>query len=278
MSNTGSWSVKGIDDRARAVAKERARQKGVTLGDFINDMLLQGHSEAGPRDLQQRLQDEIGETSALDRLTRKLEAVEARSTLAITGIDQSVLGLIARLENAEASTSAVASEVDGMVDELRLTQEALRDKITALEADDTGQRNLDSMRALEDALGKLANHVYEEGQLAQEETSAIKGRVEAGFSELTERVDNMDHKVERTLSEAAERIEKSVEQAELRTEGTVRHVSERLSAIETSVASRLEKVGNMGGRVDAVEADVSGALTSMEATLVRIQDRLNRAE
>ncbi|MEO1642001.1 MAG: peptidoglycan-binding protein, partial [Pseudomonadota bacterium] len=271
-------SVKGIDDRARAVAKERARQKGVTLGDFINDMLLQGHSEAGPRDLQQRLQDEIGEPSALDRLTRKLEAVEARSTLAITGIDQSVLGLIARLENAEASTSVMASEVDGMVDELRLTQEALRDKISALEADDTAVRNLESMRALEDALGKLANHVYEEGQLAQEETSAIKGRVEAGFSELTDRVDNMDLKVERTLSEAAERIEKSVEQAELRTEGTVRHVSERLSAIETSVASRLEKVGNMGGRVDAVEADVSGALTSMEATLVRIQDRLNRAE
>lgn len=278
MSNTGSWSVKGIDDRARAVAKERAREKGVTLGDYINKMLLQGHSEAGPRDLQQRLLDEVGEPSALDRLTRKLEAVEARSTLAITGIDQSVLGLIARLENAEASTSAVASEVDGMVDELRQTQETLREKITSLEADDTAERNLESMRALEDALGKLANHVYDEGLLAQEETSAIKGRVEAGFTDLNERVEGMEVKVEKTLSEAAERIEKSVEQAELRTEGTVRHVSERLSAIETSVASRLENVGDMGGRVDAIEADVSGALTSMENTLIRIQDRLNRAE
>ncbi|MEM1390171.1 MAG: peptidoglycan-binding protein, partial [Pseudomonadota bacterium] len=278
MSNTGSWSVKGIDNRARAVAKQRARQQGVTLGDYINDMLLKGQSEAGPRDLQERLQNELAEPSALDRLTQKLEAVEARSTLAITGIDQSVLGLIARLENAEASTSAVASEVDGMVNDLRETQEALRSKITTLENDETRQKNLESMRTLEDALGKLANHVYEESHLTQEETSAIKGRVEAGFSDLTDRVDTMDMKVDQTLSEAAQRIEKTVEQAELRTEGTVRHVSERLSAIETSVAARLENVGDMGGRVDAIESDVSGALTSMEATLVRIQDRLNRAE
>ncbi|MEM1088223.1 MAG: peptidoglycan-binding protein [Pseudomonadota bacterium] len=278
MSNTGSWSVKGIDNRARAVAKERAREQGVTLGDYINDMLLKGHSEAGPRDLQQRLYNEVGEQSALDQLSRKLEAIEARSTLAITGIDQSVLGLIARLENAEVSTSAVASEVDGMVDELRQTQDALRDKIAVLESDDRAERNLESMRALEDALGKLADHVFEEGKLAQDQTGAITQRVETGFSDLSDRVDDMELKVESTLSEAAKRIEKSVEQAELRTEGTVRHVSERLSAIETSVAGRLEKVGDMGSRVDAVEADVSGALTSMDATLARIQERLNRAE
>ena len=51
MSQYGSWSVKGVDDRARAVAKEKARLKGVTLGDYINNLLLEGHSEAGPRDL-----------------------------------------------------------------------------------------------------------------------------------------------------------------------------------------------------------------------------------
>lgn len=278
MSNTGSWSVKGIDDRARAVAKEKARMRGVTLGDYINDLLLQGHSEAGPRDLQQRLETEIGEPSTLDRLTRKLEAVEARSTLAITGIDQSVLGLIARLENAESSTSVIASEVDGMVDELRETQDVLREKITALEADDTSARNLESMRSLEDALGKLANHVYDEARMAQDETTAIKGRLESGFADLGDRVEGMELKVDRTLSEAAARVEKSVEQAELRTEGTVKHVSERLSAIETSVAGRLETVGDMGARMDSVEADVSGALSSMEGTLLRIQERLNRAE
>ena len=46
MSQYGSWSVKGVDDRARAVAKEKARLKGITLGDYINNLLLEGHSEA----------------------------------------------------------------------------------------------------------------------------------------------------------------------------------------------------------------------------------------
>ena len=118
MSQYGSWSVKGVDDRARAVAKEKARLKGITLGDYINNLLLEGHSEAGPRDLthpgsrpHMPAFAEPERPSPLDNLAQRIEAVEARSTLAITGIDQSVLGLLARLENTENSASAMAAEV-----------------------------------------------------------------------------------------------------------------------------------------------------------------------
>jgi localization factor PodJL len=82
MSQFGSWSVKGIDDRARAAAKEKARIKGVTLGDYINDLLLQGHSEAGPRNVQD-VYDFTPQTeptpkpspTALDGLARRLESI-----------------------------------------------------------------------------------------------------------------------------------------------------------------------------------------------------------
>ena len=106
MSQFGSWSVKGIDDRARAAAKEKARLKGVTLGDYINELLLQGHSEAGPRDIETAEdfspipQPTAPPSSGIETLARRLESIEARSTLAITGFDQSVLGLLARLVNS----------------------------------------------------------------------------------------------------------------------------------------------------------------------------------
>ncbi|MEQ3747712.1 MAG: peptidoglycan-binding protein [Henriciella sp.] len=285
MSQFGSWSVKGIDDRARAAAKEKARIKGVTLGDYINDLLLQGHSEAGPRNVQD-VYDFTPQTeptpkpspTALDGLARRLESIEARSTLAITGIDQSVLGLLARLENSENSSSAMAAEIDAMIDELRETHEALQSKVQEIDADDTAQQNLEAMKALEGALGKLASHVYEESSLAQDETNAIKGRVESGFADLTDRVEGMEVKVESTLADAAKRVEKAVEQAELRAEGTSRHLSERFSAIESGVATKLSKVEEVDTRVSVIEDDVSGAITSMEGTLVRIQERLNRAE
>lgn len=290
MSQYGSWSVKGVDDRARAIAKEKARLKGITLGDYINNLLLDGHSEAGPRDrlhypdpvappaYPERGYADPARTHALDGLAQRIEAVEARSTLAITGIDQSVLGLLTRLESTENSTSAMTAEVERMIDELRETHEMLHDKVGALEADESGQRSLEAMKALEDALGKLAAHVYEESRLSQDESSAMKGRVEAGFSEIGDRVDGMEVKVESTLAEAAQRVEKAVEQAELRAEGTSRHLSERVSTIESSVATKLAKVDEVDGRVASVEGDVSTAIHSMEGTLVRIQERLNRAE
>jgi len=305
MSQYGSWSVKGVDDRARAIAKEKARLKGITLGDYINNLLLEGHSEAGPRDRAAPLQShqpqvypegypdsrftnpqyadpsayaEPVRTRALDGLAQRIEAVEARSTLAITGIDQSVLGLLARLESTENTTSAMTAEVERMIDELRETHEVLHDKVGALEADESGARSLEAMKSLEDALGKLASHVYEEGRLNQDESAAMKGRVEAGFTDLSERVEGIEVKVESTLSDAAQRVEKAVEQAELRAEGTSRHLSERVSAMESSVATKLAKVDEVDGRMKSVEGDVSGALNSMEGTMLRIQERLNRAE
>jgi localization factor PodJL len=301
MSQYGSWSVKGVDDRARAIAKEKARLKGITLGDYINNLLLEGHSEAGPRDPVAPPQSNQSQvypdrrfanpqyadpaayaepmrSQALDGLAQRIEAVEARSTLAITGIDQSVLGLLARLESTENTTSAMTAEVERMIDELRETHEVLHDKVGALEADESGPRSLEAMKALEDALGKLASHVYEEARLNQDESAAMKGRVEAGFTDLSERVEGIEVKVESTLSDAAQRVEKAVEQAELRAEGTSRHLSERVSAMESSVATKLAKVDEVDGRMKSVEGDVSGALNSMEGTMLRIQERLNRAE
>ncbi|MEM9938642.1 MAG: peptidoglycan-binding protein [Pseudomonadota bacterium] len=339
MSSYGSWSVKGIDDRARAVAKEKARLQGVTLGDYINDLLLQDQGLAG-------LSEAVAEpsvrqappsappseqTQPLDTLARRIEAVEARSTLAITGIDQSVLGLLARLENTESTTSAIASEVESMIDELRETHEGLQQKVRTIEADDSAQQNLEAMKALESALGKLAAHVYEENSLAQDEAAAVKGRMEAGFSELTDRVEGVEVKIESTLADAANRVEKAVQQAELRAEGTSKHLAERFSAIESGVATKLSKVDDfdarltafegevsgavskmqadvdtelkkigdsdarlgtveaalttqigkvegIGAQVEGIQGDVSNAITSMEGTLLRIQERLNRAE
>lgn len=213
--------------------------------------------------------------SALDRLARRIEATEARSTLAINGMDHTVHGLVARLQTAEQTTVAVAGHVEGLIDEMRATHEALQSKVRNLETEGTGGRgNIEALKALEGALGKLATHVYEEAELTQNETAAIKGRVEAGFADIGERVEGMEARVDRTLSDAAARVERAVEQAELRAEGAARGLAERMDTIE----ERLAKTGQSDERLTAVEADVSGALDSMESTLVRIQERLNRAE
>ncbi len=281
MTQTGPWSVKGIDQRAREAAREAAREEGLTLGEYLNRLLMNAEEEeASPIEAPYQTPKPAPDaaSSTLDRLTRRIEATEARSTLAITGIDQTLLGLVARLENNENDTSAVAGYVESLIEELRDTHNALKEKVAALEADDTNKKNLDALKSLEDALGKLASHVYTENEMVQDETQAIKGRVEAGFTHVNERVEAMETKVETKLSEAAARVERAVEQAELRAEGTARHLSERVSTLETRVHESLNTVETTHERLDAVESDVGGALESMEGTLLRIQERLNRAE
>ena len=41
MSAGAPWSVKGIDPKAREVAKELARRSGMTLGEWLNRVILE---------------------------------------------------------------------------------------------------------------------------------------------------------------------------------------------------------------------------------------------
>ena len=282
MSQTGPWSVKGIDQRAREAAREAAHAEGITLGEYLNRLLMASDTPPQPNQIRTPFQHTRprpdAATNTLDQLTRRIEAVEARSTLAITGMDHTILGLVAKLEEAENRSSAATGYVEGLIDDLRSTHEALQAKVSRLEHDESAQDNLDALKALEQALAKLANHVYEESELAQNEAQAIKGRVESGFSDLTERVEGVETKVERSLTDAAARVQKAVEDAEQRADSTVRQLADRMSNLETHVNLRMAGLDKSEERLEAVEGDVSDALESMEGTLLRIQDRLNRAE
>ena len=49
MTAPAPWSVKGIDPRAREVAKDLARREGLTLGEWLNRMIVeQGGEPAEP--------------------------------------------------------------------------------------------------------------------------------------------------------------------------------------------------------------------------------------
>jgi localization factor PodJL len=296
MSQSGSWGKFSTDQRARDAAREAAMAEGITLGEYLN-RLLTTVDEPQPGETPYSYTRRTGvpqpsmppsqayepartpdPASTLDRITRRIEATEARSALAINGMDHTVHGLVARLQSTEQTTAAIAGHVEGLIEEMRQTHETLQTKVRRLEQEDRGQHHLEALRALEGALGKLATHVFEEGELAQNETAAIKGRVEAGFADLGERVEGMEVRVDRTLSDAAARVERAVEQAELRAQGTARLLGERMTTLESQLQERLSSAVPSEARLSAVEADVSGALNSMESTLLRIQDRLNRAE
>ena len=292
MTNYGPWSVKGIDQRARDAARDAAREEGLTIGEYINRMLLEVTEEDAPSMRDTRTprypravdthanQDEEPSPSrgSFDRLIARLEAVEARSTLALTGIDQSLVGLVTRLNRTDAKTDNVIENVEATLEDLRATHDALQEKVRALEADDSSAKNLETLKSLEQAVGKLASHIYDENTRRQDETAAVRARVETGMEDLSDRVAGIEGKIDANLSEAARKLEQKVGQAELRAEGTAKHLSDRFSELETGVSSRLARIDQFNTRIEAVEGDVAGALTSIESVMTRMQERLHRAE
>ena len=292
MSQRGPWSVKGIDSRAREVAREAAREEGMTLGAYLNRLILEegaplpepqnaGASSASVSAKAQRSAPEQASGAnpgTLDRLTRRIESAEARSTLAITGIDQSVVGLLSRLENAEHNQQAMGSHFEGVMDDIHKTYDALNVKVKTLEDDDASQSNLNALKALEDALGKLASYVYEENELVGEETGAIKSRLESGLGDLTERMDAIDTTIRSELDTATSDFKQTVAEAELRTEGIGKHLAERFSAVEIDVSEKFGHVQEMSLSMDQVHDNVEQALSDMGGTLGQMQERLSRAE
>ena len=149
MNQTGPWSVKGIDQRARDAAREAASAEGLTLGEYLNRLLMadeeEQHNEISSLFRTPRPRPEAA-SSTLDRLTRRIEAAEARSTLAITGMDHTVLGLVAKLEKAEGNSNAVVGHVESLMDEIGLNRTIRPDR--TLKRSDRSSRRSASWRTM----------------------------------------------------------------------------------------------------------------------------------
>jgi localization factor PodJL len=277
MSTAAPWSVKGIDPRARDAAKDLARREGLTLGEWLNRMILEEEQEAPPpppgfgsgrlpsyappsyddRDAS----DEIGRiTQALDRISRRLDANEQRSTLALTGVDHTVLGIAARAEQSEKAAAEALSRVEAGLQELQGIQVGLADRLRQMEEDDAPARTIGALRSLETALSRLAAHV----QQSEDKAAVALGALQTQMSSLNDRL----------TTGLAEARRSSEEEARKAAAAAPRDVQERVSRLEdehTQALSTLaEAIGKLRDRVDQANAVDPGATTA------RLKDLLEK--
>jgi localization factor PodJL len=172
MSGAQSWSVKGIDPKVREAAREAAARQGMSLGEYLNHALA-GHPTGGgsgggaqpqttpqpprpPRSTRHLGQEGEGEedwtvapvqravTADPTRLAQRIESIERRTQLAVTGldravstIDRSVLGLAARVEDAEAASAEAADRIAEALDQFRAAGVNLSGKLARAEQEVT---------------------------------------------------------------------------------------------------------------------------------------------
>lgn len=281
MSASAPWSVKGIDPKAREIAKDLARRSGMTLGEWLNTMILEGDEEEGVvplarrahasdaverRGRNRRLEDAYGQDdlsrvlASIDSIAERLEASERRSTLAISGVDQAVTGLVRRLDGVEQAHSAQGRRLDDIAEELREGHKRLRRF-----ENDTGPKTAEGFQKVESAIGALAGRFYDSEERHRAGLMELRGRLETfergGGSLLSEVGSRLDSAQART-TEALQSLERSFAGLDQR----LRAAETRVEPESTREAARFEKLAEtLSRRVDENRAELMRRLDTAAA-------------
>ncbi|MBW8304799.1 MAG: hypothetical protein K0M78_12890, partial [Brevundimonas sp.] len=279
MSAAAPWSVKGIEPRAREIAKDLARRSGMTLGEWLNTMIMEdGDEEEGVvplsrrphaaesyerRSRSRRVDDAYGAgeepwqrlSASIDAIAGRLEAAERRSTVAIQGVDQAVSGLVRRLDGQDEAGRSFGRRLDDISEELREGHRRLRKF-----EQEVGPKTAETFGKVETTMGALAGRLYD-----------IEERQRGSVNELRQRMDAVE-KVAGTgvgadlLAQVGQRLDL----AQGRT-------TEALRGLERSFADLDQRLRAAEARVEPEGVREAARFEKLAETLSR-QVEANRAE
>ncbi len=311
MSAAAPWSVKGIDPKAREIAKDLARRSGMTLGEWLNSMIMDEPDEDegvtplprrtpipdpyDRRSRSRRLDDVYGredERSArigasLEVIADRLEAVERHSTVAIQGVDQAVAGLVRRLDKQDEIGLGYARRIDDIADELREGHKRLRRF-----EQEAGPKAEEGFARLDAALGAVSSRLFDLDERQRTAICDLRARMEAveqaagpgpGTDILAQVGQRLDEAQART-SEALKGLERSFAALDLR----LRDAESRVEPEHAREAARFEKLAETltrqveGSRLEMMRrldvAETEGRVDRIERALAAIGDQTRASE
>lgn len=308
------WSVKGIEPKAREIAKDLARRSGMTLGEWLNTIIMEdGDDDEGGftplsrrahaadsidrRSRSRRVDDAYGSGvgddqlqrmgASIDAIAARLEAAERRSTIAIQGVDQAVSGLVRRLEGQDQTGKAWGRRIDDIADELREGHKRLRRF-----EQEIGPQTAETFGKVETTMGALAGRLYD-----------IEERQRSGVNELRQRMDAVEKAAGPGVgADLLAQVGQRLDQAQGRTTEALRNLQtsfagldQRLRAAESRVepegareAARFEKLAETlsrqveGNRAEMMRrldtAETEGRMDRIERAVLAIGDQVKTSE
>ncbi len=281
------WSVKGIDPKARAKAREHAQRDGITLGSYLNRLLLEdsgsNDGEKSHSPLNSILRGEapperVSEVaSTLEEISRRMNAGENRSTQALAGVDQSMLTLLNRLESTERATAGMASRFDGALDDMRATHASLEERLDSVSRKDNSRRMLDAMRALEGALTKLSKQVHDTKDKVATEHDNLREEVNRGVSHLSKEVDNITRRVDestRRFDDTSSRLDRFERTADDRLRDALGRTETALDVARAQSRKAEERFNSLEDKVSETQRKADSALATSQNSFNDLRESL----
>ena len=287
MTSSGPWSVKGIDPKAREIAKDLARRSGMTLGEWLNQMITDGGADGSDspylRGGSGFSDHEAGRDPASDIWRGRFDAAadpypprdpydqdrranERRrrdprvadplvSAHESQRIAAALDDLTTRLETAENRSGAAIHHVDA----------AVRSALARLDA---GERDSDAlMHKVEGALHLLrAEQRRTDDRVARIELDSA-GRVDAlrALEAAVYRIEPVDE--DKVADAAVERMSTRLAEAETRTREAILQLEKSLSGLDRRLSESEDRSAQSADRTAA-------AIDSAERQLERLAESL----
>ena len=260
MKSNAPWSVKGIERDAREAAKEAARREGMTVGEWLNQMIYshgQESASSGGEVEGLKLRDIV---TAIEHLRNRIVEAEKKSSETAASLSRNVGGVVERLQRLERVKPAEGSYQD------------LAARLDKIESAGGDRNRIEALKALEKAVSQVAVQFTS----AQKTTLHRLDSAEQQLQEFAERIDNVGEGADiGSLKAAIEGLAERVARAE-----KVAHEAATLKdAAESSVDP--EFVEQTGARLRVLGDEIKRGgdqIRAFENTIAKLADQIEAAE
>ena len=295
MSSGQPWSVRGLDPKAREIAKDLAYQAGLSLGDWLHQIMReeglatqaynpapyaspaypppgygpgygQAHFGPTPRELSDHA----------ERMALRLATVEDRTGLG----EQSLTELADKIAQNQTEVRDSLAGFERALQGLRADQARLQRQLQTLGADPTATRALTGLRALEGAMSKVVVLMRRDQGQSQSALSQIHDQL----GKVNERVDQVEtlaqsghalaeqsHIANSSLAEKLEQAEANQIAARARLEQAISQLQDRIRLVQaegqTEVAQASAAVAQ---RLGAMSEDVQAQMQTVRSEVGQI--------
>lgn len=281
------WSVKGIEQQAREAAKQAARDSGMTIGEWLNSVIME--SADGNDDLERRYrrppyrprQAHGAEQGDGEEVTLRLEEIadqlhdmarhDSDTALAPPMGPEDETRLRAIIERLDAHEQTTSSALSAMQEQLEQVSQRLGGEPGHADAAPQRPDDVPGYRALEGALRNIIEHIEISETRTRDSIRSLQER-------LTQPVGGMElGQLERRVEDLAGRLAgapndlSEVQQAEQRLRGLIeeaRHVGGAPDSNEGLAQLRLEMeqlAATVSQGSGHALADLAGRLEQLEA-------------
>ncbi|MEO1252737.1 MAG: hypothetical protein AAFW81_10370 [Pseudomonadota bacterium] len=283
MKSNAPWSVKGIERDARETAKEAAKREGMTVGEWLNQMIYTaGDPEASDGEIEGlKLRDIV---TAVEALHKRLSDSATESAAETREVTRKVGDLVERVQRLERENPDDAASAD------------FEARLRRVEQGGGDRERVDALKALEKAVAQVAVQFSSAQKTTVERLDATESQIQnlaaridtAGVSDddtsgvvyLKNAVDALQSRIARTEKLAGETARgEGFDPAFVEsTDNRLRVLGDEIKRGGDQIRALEQTIGKLSQQIEGAERRSAEGVQKTAETLADIRTKLGAGE